>query len=75
MTGAILFDRDQVERLDDLDDRPRRLSGTKLLWVDLDNDSEDEADAVAQAFDIDEKTRRYLAAPNDREQVQALGIV
>ena len=66
MTGAILFDRDQVDRLDDLDDRPRRLSGTKLLWVDLDNDSEDEADAVAQAFDIDEKTRRYLAAPNDR---------
>ena len=66
MTGAILFDRDQVDRLDDLDDRPRRLSGTKLLWVDLDNDSEDEANAVAQAFDIDEKTRRYLAAPNDR---------
>jgi magnesium transporter len=66
MTAAILFDRDQVERLDDLDERPRRLSGTKLLWVDLDRESEDEADAVAEAFGLDASTRAYLAAPNER---------
>ena len=41
MSAAILFDRDQVEHLDDISERPRRLSGSKLLWVDLDRSSED----------------------------------
>ena len=36
MSEAILFDRDKVHRLDDIADRPRRLSGSKLLWVDVD---------------------------------------
>ena len=43
MSDAILFDRDQVERLDDLSDRPRRLSGSKLLWVDIDRASDENA--------------------------------
>jgi hypothetical protein len=30
-TEPILFDRAQVERLDDLPDRPERLNGAKLL--------------------------------------------
>ena len=33
MSDAILFDRDEVERLDDLDERPKRLGRGKLVWV------------------------------------------
>ena len=40
MIHAILFDRDQVEELSSLSDRPRRLSGSKLLWVDVDRESD-----------------------------------
>jgi magnesium transporter len=66
MTDAILFDRDQVERLDDIADRPRRLRGGKLLWVDVDRDSEDDARRVAEAFGLDSATRECLADSKDR---------
>ena len=45
MSETILFDRDEVEHLDDITDRPRRLSRGKLLWVDVDRDSAEEARA------------------------------
>ena len=48
MSQAILFDRDQVEKLDTLRDRPKRLSGTKLLWVDIDQNSPDDAERVGR---------------------------
>jgi magnesium transporter len=66
MTDAILFDRDQVERLDDITDRPRRLRGGKLLWVDVDRHSEDDAHRVAEAFGLDSATRECLADSKDR---------
>ena len=66
MSDAILFDRDQVERLDDIGDRPRRLSGSKLLWVDVDRKSEESADEVAEAFGLDSRTRECLAHSKDR---------
>jgi magnesium transporter len=66
MSAAILFDRDQVEHLDDISDRPRRLSGSKLLWVDLDRRSEDGVSEVAEAFGLDDETRARLAESNDR---------
>ena len=66
MSEAILFDRDQVERLDDLADRPRRLGSGKLLWVDVDRDSEEEAHRVAEAFGLDSATRECLADSKDR---------
>ena len=65
MSDAILFDRDQVERLDDLDERPR-LNRGKLLWVDIDRGSEADADEVAAAFGLDAHTRACLADPADR---------
>ena len=40
MSDAILFDRDRVDHLDSLTDRPRRLRGSMLLWVDLHRGSE-----------------------------------
>jgi magnesium transporter len=66
MSDAILFDRDQVERLDDIRDRPRRLRGGRLLWVDVDRQSEDEANRVAEAFGLDGATRECLAESRDR---------
>ena len=66
MSETILFDRDDVEHLDDIGDRPRRLSRGKLLWVDVDRDSEDEANRVAEAFGLDSGTQECLADSNDR---------
>jgi magnesium transporter len=66
VSEAILFDRDQVERLEDLDDRPRRLGRGKLLWVDVDRESEDGADQVAEAFGLDSRTRECLASSAER---------
>ncbi len=66
MSDAILFDRDKVQRLDDIADRPRRLSGSKLLWVDIDRESEESADRVAEAFGLDTNTRDCLADSKER---------
>ena len=66
MSETILFDRDEVEQLDDIDDRPRRLGRGKLLWVDVDRDSEEEATRVAEAFGLDGGTEKCLADSNDR---------
>jgi magnesium transporter len=61
VSETILFDRDQVERLDDLSERPSKLGRGKLLWVDLDRDSETTVDEVAEAFDLAPATRDCLA--------------
>src|SRR5687768_10733494 len=66
MSDAILFDRDQVERLDDIENRPKRLRGGRLLWVDVDRQSEDEGHRVAEAFGLDSGTKQCLADSNDR---------
>ena len=66
MSEAILFDRDQVERLDDLADRPRRLGRDRLLWVDVDRESAESADAVAEAFGLDSVTKDCLASSSER---------
>jgi magnesium transporter len=66
MSEAILFDRDRVQRLHDLGDRPKRLSGSKLLWVDVDRDSAESADAAAEAFGLDRATTECLATSKDR---------
>ena len=63
MSQAILFDRDEAEVLDDLvRDRPRRLGRSKLLWVDVDERTAEHAASVAEAFGLDERTRKHLKA-------------
>jgi magnesium transporter len=64
--SAILFDRDQVDHLEDLSDRPGRLRGSKLLWLDLHGGSEFTVDEVADELDLDDETRRCLATPNEK---------
>ena len=50
MSEGILFDRDQVERLTDIGDRPKRLRRSELLWVDVDRSSEEDARRIAETF-------------------------
>ena len=64
--SAILFDRDQVDRLDDLSGRPGRLGRSKLLWVDLHDGSQFSVDEVAEELGLDDETRRCLATPNKK---------
>jgi magnesium transporter len=66
VSDAILFERDKVERLDDIADRPRRLRGSTLLWVDVDRESKESADAVAEAFGLDADTRECLVNSNQQ---------
>jgi magnesium transporter len=66
MSEAILFDRDKVRRLDDIAERPRRLSGSKLLWADVDRASAESANRVAEAFGLDTNTRACLATSKER---------
>jgi magnesium transporter len=61
MSEAILFERDQVKKLADLGDRPKRLRSGKLLWVDVDRKSDEGARRVAEAFGLDAATRECLA--------------
>ena len=71
--SAILFDRDEVERLDDIEDRPRRLRGGKLVWVDVDRSVESEAHRVAESFGLDSETGRCLADSRDRAVFKDFG--
>jgi Mg2+ and Co2+ transporter CorA len=66
VSRAILFDRDQVERLDHLSERPRKLRGSKLLWVDIARREDDRIDDVAAAFDLDDATSARLATPGTK---------
>jgi Mg2+ and Co2+ transporter CorA len=64
--SAILFDREQVDHLDELPDRPERLNGSKLLWVDLDRADPGSAERIARAFELDDATRDELASSSGR---------
>ena len=72
MSHAILFDGDQVERLDALSDRPRRLRGSMLLWVDVAREGDD-AREVAEVFGIDDETRELLVRSGDHAHFQDHG--
>jgi magnesium transporter len=64
--SAILFDREQVDHLEQLPDRPERLNGSKLLWVDLDRADPASAETIAQVFKLDDATRDQLASSSGR---------
>src|ERR687898_562321 len=70
---AILFDRAEVERLDDLPGRPEGLKGSKLLWVDIDRSDAERAATVAEAFDLDDATRERLASSSGRARFHDYG--
>ncbi len=63
---VVLFDGDRVEQLDGLAERPGRLSRSKLLWVDLDRESEEAVSRVSSEFALDDETREALVRSSDR---------
>jgi magnesium transporter len=63
---AILFDDDRVEHFEQLSRVPRRLKGSKLLWVDIDRRTDVNADQVAELFDLNDATRDRLASSSGR---------
>jgi magnesium transporter len=65
VSDAILFDRDQVVHLEGLAG-VGKLSGSKLLWVDIHAGSQVEAEEVAEFFALDAKTATCLASPHER---------
>ena len=65
MSHAVLFQGDRTKQLSDLGDRPRRLSGQQLLWVDLEATVEDEAREVVNALGLDKETLELLVEPDD----------
>jgi magnesium transporter len=66
MTETILlFDGDNAEPLDALEDRPRRMRGSMLLWIDLSGASQDEVERVASELGLDEDSVRRLNEPSD----------
>jgi magnesium transporter len=64
--SAIVFDRDKVDQLEAISDRPSRLRGSMLLWIDLHDGSEYDANQIADALELDDQTRACLADPNER---------
>lgn len=66
MSSAILFDRDEVEQLADLEDRPKRLRGSKLLWVDVSERTSECASRVASVFGLEASTRDRLASSEEK---------
>jgi magnesium transporter len=66
MSTATLFDRDRVQHLEDLVDRPRRLRGSQLLWIDVDRATEEDAERIGDAFGLDAGTRACLASSEGR---------
>lgn len=66
MSHAIfLFDGQRTEVLDDLSDRPRRLTGSQLLWIDLDGPTDDSAREVVKSFGLEEETFDFLTRSHD----------
>jgi magnesium transporter len=61
-----LFDRDQVDHLDDLPERPERLNGSKLLWIDIDRSSPESVAKISHAFALDDATCDCLASSPGR---------
>ena len=66
MSKAILFDHDRVEHLEGVEDRPRRLGRSQLLWVDVERSAEEDADRIAAEFVLDGDTRDCLAGSKGR---------
>ena len=63
--STILFEGERAEKLDALADKPGRLSGSRLLWVDLHDPSRDDVDEVAERFGLDDESVERLLEPSN----------
>ena len=64
MATAVLFDRDEAERVDDWQSLVDRLGRKSLLWVDLSRPDTHELDNLATSFDLTDESRQRLSGDN-----------
>ena len=57
-----LFDGERAKQLETLDDIPRRIGSSSLLWIDAGTPSEEDARRIAETLDLDEDTVGFLTA-------------
>jgi magnesium transporter len=65
-TTALLFDRDDVEEVDDWSERLGRLGRSSILWIDLPCPDDERARELADALDLTQSSRERLADPKGR---------
>src|SRR5262245_52338370 len=65
MDSALLFERDGVEEID-LDGGLPRLGRSSVLWIDLEQPSEQDIRAVARSLDLDDDCAADFATPDGR---------
>lgn len=65
MDHAVLFERDEAQRLDNWESRVDRLGRKSLLWVDLSQPDDRELDNLQEAFELNEESTQRLAADDD----------
>lgn len=63
MATALLFDRDQVEEVDDWHERFPRIGRSAILWLDLDESDDEQIRALADTLDLTPQSREALLHP------------
>ncbi|HXG76162.1 MAG TPA: CorA family divalent cation transporter [Gaiellaceae bacterium] len=61
MATALLFERDDVDRLEDWAERLPRLGRSAILWIDLERPTREEIEELAAALDLERETAERLA--------------
>ncbi len=63
---ALLFDRDDVEEVDDWRERIGRVGRSSILWIDLRCPDEEHAREIAEALDLTQSSAERLADSNGK---------
>lgn len=65
-TAALLFDRDQVEEVEDWTERVDRLGRNSLLWIDLDRPHQDQVREIVEALELERESVVRLSDDDSR---------
>ena len=65
MATALLFDRDRVDEVDDWTDSLPKVGRSAILWIDLEEPSEDDVAHLVDAFDLEASHRGGSPAQAD----------
>ncbi len=62
-TSALLFDRDEVEEVEDWPKVVARLGRASILWIDLERPEEEDVRRLADGLGLEESTAELLSGP------------
>jgi magnesium transporter len=62
---ALLFERDDVDEVDDWQSRVVRLGRSSILWIDLERPDEEELRSLFEALELSTESRQRLESPDD----------